>query len=41
MRAVWIPHERTWTLEREDVNDQNDGRLRVIDRFADLTSLFG
>jgi putative hydrolase of the HAD superfamily len=41
MRAVWVPHERTWTLEREDVRDADDGRLRVIDRFADLIGLFG
>jgi putative hydrolase of the HAD superfamily len=41
MRAVWVPHERTWTLEREDVLDADDGRLRVIDRFADLIGLFG
>jgi putative hydrolase of the HAD superfamily len=41
MRAVWVPHERTWTLEREDVKDENDGRLRIVDRFADLTGLFG
>jgi putative hydrolase of the HAD superfamily len=41
MRAVWVPHERTWTLEREDIADPNDGRLRVIDRFSDLTGLFG
>jgi len=40
LRAVWVPHERTWTLEREDVHDV-DGRLVVIEKFSDLGSLFG
>ncbi len=40
LRAVWVPHERTWTLEREDVRDI-DGRLVVIEKFSDLGSLFG
>ena len=39
LRAVWVPHERTWTLEREDVRDI-EGRLVVIERFSDLGSLF-
>ena len=39
MRAVWIPHARTWTLEREDVMHV-DGRLTVIERFGDLMELF-
>ena len=41
MRAVWIPHERTWTLEREEVSQDANGRLRVIDTFTDLMNLFG
>lgn len=41
MRAVWIPHERTWTLEREEVKASEDGRLTVIERFVELMELFG
>lgn len=41
MRAVWVPHERTWTLEREDVQEVEDGRLKVIGAFSELTELFG
>jgi putative hydrolase of the HAD superfamily len=40
MRAVFVPHERTWTLEREEVRDGN-GRLRVVNKFGDLITLFG
>jgi putative hydrolase of the HAD superfamily len=41
MRAVWIPHERTWTLEREEIRHESNGRLRVVDKFSDLMNLFG
>ena len=41
MRAVWIPHERTWTLEREEVREVEEGRLKVINTFSELTTLFG
>ncbi len=40
LRAVFVPHERTWTLEREDIRDV-DGRVEVISRFSDLLQLFG
>ncbi len=40
LRAVFVPHERTWTLEREEIQDV-DGRLVVISRFGDLVELFG
>jgi putative hydrolase of the HAD superfamily len=40
LRAVFVPHERTWTLEREEIRDA-DGRLMVVQRFADLLDLFG
>lgn len=40
LRAVLVPHERTWTLEREEIRDP-DGRLLVADGFADLLRLFG
>ena len=39
LRAVFVPHERTWTLEREDIRDPA-GRLLVVERFSDLGSLF-
>jgi len=41
MKAVWVPHERTWTLEREEVRATEEGRLTVIERFAELADLFG
>jgi putative hydrolase of the HAD superfamily len=39
LRAVFVPHERTWTLEREEIQDF-DGRLIVIERFSDLLGVF-
>ncbi len=39
-RAVFVPHERTWSLERAELNDP-DGRLVVVERFSDLAALFG
>jgi len=39
LRAVFVPHERTWSLEREEIRDPR-GRLVVVDRFADLKELF-
>ena len=40
LRAVFVPHERTWSLEREDLRDPA-GRLIVVERFSDLAGLFG
>jgi putative hydrolase of the HAD superfamily len=40
MRAVFVPHERTWTLEREEIREV-DGRLTVVNKFGDLVALFG
>ena len=39
LRAVFVPHERTWTLEREAILP-SDGRLIVIERFSDLLRIF-
>jgi putative hydrolase of the HAD superfamily len=39
LKAVWVPHQRTWTLEREDVQDVA-GRLTRVERFSDLVTLF-
>ena len=38
--AVFVPHERTWTLEREEIQATSE-RLIVIERFSDLLRLFG
>jgi putative hydrolase of the HAD superfamily len=40
LRAVFVPHERTWSLEREEIRDPR-GRLVVVNRFSDLAELFG
>ena len=40
LRAVFVPHERTWTLEREEIRDPH-GRLVVVNRFRELADLFG
>ncbi len=39
LRAVFVPHERTWTLEREELRDPED-RLVTIKQFSDLLALF-
>ncbi len=39
MRAVFVPHERTWTLEREEIREAGE-RLVVVKRFNDLIELF-
>jgi putative hydrolase of the HAD superfamily len=33
--AVYVPHERTWTLERQEI-EPREGELIVVERFADL-----
>ncbi len=40
LRAVFVPHERTWTLEREEIRDPH-GKLVVVNRFSQLAHLFG
>lgn len=40
LRAVFVPHEMTWTLEREEIREAK-GRLAVVQRFRDLVDLFG
>jgi putative hydrolase of the HAD superfamily len=37
--AVFVPHARTWTLERQEI-EPREGRLLVVERFADLTRHF-
>jgi putative hydrolase of the HAD superfamily len=40
LRAVFVPHARTWSLEHEDFRDP-EGRLVMVERFSDLSTLFG
>jgi len=39
LRAVFIPHARTWSLENEEVPSRHD-RLLFLERFADLAKVF-
>jgi putative hydrolase of the HAD superfamily len=39
LRAVFVPHQRTWTLEREEIRPAN-GRLTVVKSFSELIALF-
>jgi putative hydrolase of the HAD superfamily len=39
LNAVFVPHEHTWTLERQDIRPGR-GRLIVIERFSDLRQHF-
>jgi len=40
LNAVFIPHARTWTLERTRLRRPGPGRLLVVDRFPDLLEIF-
>jgi putative hydrolase of the HAD superfamily len=35
LKAVFVPHAHTWVLEKQQIQ-QADGRLLIVDRFADL-----
>jgi putative hydrolase of the HAD superfamily len=39
LRAVYVPHPRTWTLEREQLPESHP-RLLVIQRIRELTEHF-
>jgi putative hydrolase of the HAD superfamily len=39
LNAVFIPHSRTWGLEREEIQNAN-GRLLILEGFADLRQHF-
>jgi putative hydrolase of the HAD superfamily len=39
IHAVFVPHERTWTLERAELRD-GPGRLVRVERFAELREYF-
>lgn len=40
LNAVFVPHERTWTLERQQLREPGPGRLVVVEKFSDLAGLF-
>jgi|SRR5581483_2827690 len=39
LNAVFVPHERTWSLEQQDIR-RGPGELRIVERFSDLQKLF-
>jgi putative hydrolase of the HAD superfamily len=39
LRAVFVPHEHTWVLERQEFRPAN-GRMLTVQRFADLCAHF-
>jgi putative hydrolase of the HAD superfamily len=39
INAVFVPHERTWHLERTDLAD-GPGQLIIVERFGDLRGIF-
>ena len=39
LNAVFIPHSRTWGLEREEIQNAN-GRLLILEGFAELRQHF-
>ena len=41
LNAVYVPHDRTWVLERQEIRDPGGpGRLIVVERFSDLAREF-
>lgn len=40
INAVFIPHHRTWTLEREQIRTNGASRLLQLERFANLADHF-
>ncbi len=38
--AAFVPHERTWGLERTEIRNPGPGRLLLLERFADLQEHF-
>jgi putative hydrolase of the HAD superfamily len=39
LNAVYVPHDRTWHLERTEIAE-GPGRLLQVERFSDLRRLF-
>ena len=40
LNAVFVPHDRTWGLELQELRRSGPGRLEIVERFADLSRLF-
>lgn len=40
LNAVFVPHERTWTLEQVALRGEGPGQLVVVERFRDLQNIF-
>ena len=40
INAVFVPHDRTWHLERTELAEGGPGRLLQVGRFADLREFF-
>jgi len=40
LHAVFVPHARTWTLERQELREPGPGRLLILERFPDLRGIF-
>ena len=40
LHAVFVPHARTWTLERQELREPGPGRLLIVERFPDLRGIF-
>ncbi|HWQ56476.1 MAG TPA: HAD hydrolase-like protein [Bryobacteraceae bacterium] len=40
LNAVYVPHPRTWVLEREEIEPSANGRLLIVERFPGLRDHF-
>ncbi len=40
LNAIYVPHARTWSLERTDLRAPGPGRLEIVTEFRDLQSIF-
>lgn len=40
LNAVFVPHERTWSLERTDLRAPGPGLLHIVETFSDLNKFF-
>ena len=40
LNAAFVPHAHTWVLEKQEIREPQDGRLLVLERFADLRRHF-
>jgi putative hydrolase of the HAD superfamily len=40
LNAVYVPHDRTWHLEKTELANGGPGKLLVVERFSDLQNHF-